>query len=121
MLRDVVTGEEREVDIVIEFQVAGHRITVGVECTAQARKSSVGWVERMRDTHQNYHHSCMSLVGSTGSGSHQRMVGFRQFAELFVASTMIGVHSFGFVAISCLDFFATNRRSQSEGNIMASA
>ena len=39
MLRDSVTGEEREVDIVIESDVAGERITIGVECNAQKRKS----------------------------------------------------------------------------------
>lgn len=44
MLRDRISGQEREVDIVIESEVAGHNIVISVECREQgeARTSHLG-------------------------------------------------------------------------------
>ena len=66
MLHDNVTEEEREVDIVIESEVAGHKITIGVECNAQTRKLCVEWVERMRGKHQNLPTDKLILVSQSG-------------------------------------------------------
>ena len=66
MLHDNVTEEEREVDILIESEVAGHKITIGVECNAQTRKSCVEWVERMRGKHQNLPTDKLILVSQSG-------------------------------------------------------
>ena len=66
MLLDNVTGQEREVDIVIESVVAGHKVTMGVECIATKRKSCVEWVERMRGKHQNLPTDKLILVSQSG-------------------------------------------------------
>ena len=66
MLRDKVTGQEREVDIVIESVVAGHKVTLGVECIAQKRRSCVEWVERMQGKHLNLSTDKLILVSQSG-------------------------------------------------------
>lgn len=45
MLVHRVTGEEREVDVVIRSEVAGHEIIISVEATAVGRKADTTWVE----------------------------------------------------------------------------
>lgn len=50
-LIDSDTGEEREVDVVIETITAGHKLIVAIEATAAGRKADVGWVEQMLKKH----------------------------------------------------------------------
>jgi Restriction endonuclease len=66
MLTDKATGEEREVDIVIESEVTRHKVTIGVECNAHKRKASVEWVERMQGKHQNLPTDKLVLVSLSG-------------------------------------------------------
>jgi hypothetical protein len=66
MLRDKETGAEREVDIVIESDIVGERITIGVECNAEARPASVEWVEQMRGKHQALPTDKVILVSRSG-------------------------------------------------------
>ena len=66
MLYDSAAEEVREVDIVIESEVAGHRITIGVECNAHTRKSCVEWVERMRGKHEHLPTDKLILVSQSG-------------------------------------------------------
>jgi hypothetical protein len=40
MLLDKVTGKLREVDLVIQSTVAGHAVTIGVECNAKMRNGT---------------------------------------------------------------------------------
>lgn len=66
LLRDVRTGEKREVDIVIETESAGYSVLIGLECTAAARKASVEWVERMWGKHADLPTDKLILVSRTG-------------------------------------------------------
>ena len=59
-------GQEREVDIVIESMLAGHTVTVGVECIAKKRRSCVEWVERVRAKHENLPTNKLILVSQSG-------------------------------------------------------
>ncbi|MFL6052419.1 MAG: hypothetical protein ACJ72W_05800, partial [Actinoallomurus sp.] len=45
MLIDRRTGEEREVDVLIEADVAGHTLRIGIECSDRKRPADVTWVE----------------------------------------------------------------------------
>jgi hypothetical protein len=47
MLTDKVTGQQREVDVLITADVAGQTILVQVEATSRGRKGTVSWVEEM--------------------------------------------------------------------------
>jgi hypothetical protein len=51
LLRDVATGTEREVDVVVSGHVAGHRVEIAIECRDRARRSDVTWVEEMHAKH----------------------------------------------------------------------
>jgi hypothetical protein len=65
-LRDLNTGELREVDIVIEREVAGHTTIVSVECNERARKQSVTWVDEMRGKHEWLPTHHLVLVAKSG-------------------------------------------------------
>ena len=65
-LIDRVTGELREVDIVIEWSDGVRDIVIGVECTATSRPASVEWVERMWGKHSSLPTDKLVLVSRSG-------------------------------------------------------
>lgn len=65
-LVDRLTGAKREVDIVIRHTVGNHRVTISVECTAEARPASVQWVDRLAGTHQSLPTDKLILVSAAG-------------------------------------------------------
>ncbi|MGE0190373.1 MAG: restriction endonuclease [Steroidobacteraceae bacterium] len=66
MLTNVRTGEEREVDIVIESKAAGINVVIGIECTATNKKVSSTWVEQMIGKHADLPISKTVLVSKSG-------------------------------------------------------
>lgn len=66
MLVDRITGAEREVDICIEQQVAGHNIMVSVECRDHKRRAGVAWVETMKAKHERLATNALVLVSRAG-------------------------------------------------------
>ena len=53
LLRDRITGQEREVDVCVEGIVGGTPVNVCLECRDTARKADVGWVEQMERLRMN--------------------------------------------------------------------
>ena len=53
LLKDILTGEEREVDTVIETKVSGHTITIGIECRDRDRRADVEWIDQLLGKYQN--------------------------------------------------------------------
>lgn len=47
MLKDIITGELREVDILVETATVGRKVSLGIECRDSKRRQSVQWVEEM--------------------------------------------------------------------------
>ena len=66
LLRDNITGAEREVDICIESVVAGHNVTISIECRDRGRKANVQWVEEMKAKHERLPTNALVLVSSSG-------------------------------------------------------
>jgi hypothetical protein len=66
MLTDLVSGEQREVDIYAEGTLAGHTVRIGIECRDQKRKQSLGWVEEMHSKHERLPTNLVILVSSSG-------------------------------------------------------
>lgn len=66
LLQDNITGADREVDICIESSVAGHCVTVSIECRDHSRKASVQWVEEMKSKHERLSTNALVLVSSSG-------------------------------------------------------
>jgi hypothetical protein len=50
---DAVTGQKREVDIVIETQEGAHQIIIGIECTDRSRPMDETWIEAIYGKHRN--------------------------------------------------------------------
>ncbi len=69
-LTNRVTGRKREVDILVEAEVGGHTMTIGIECKAGESKSSrpvdVEWVERMIQKHAHLPIHKTVLVAESG-------------------------------------------------------
>jgi len=65
-------GGEREVDVAISSEVAGHKVTVSVEATASRRPATVEWVERMVKKHESLPTSKLVLVSESGFTSTAR-------------------------------------------------
>ena len=72
MLIDKVTGKQREVDLVIQSTVAGHAVTIGVECNAKKRRASTQWIEEMHGKHQDLPTDKLILVSRAGFYSSAR-------------------------------------------------
>jgi hypothetical protein len=65
-LKERFADRTREVDIVIETEIAGHTVVVSVECTAGGRPETVEWVERMTGKHQSLTTNKLVLVSESG-------------------------------------------------------
>ncbi len=66
MLRDRVTGQEREVDVVITTEAAGHPVIVSVEASSTRRPATVEWVDRMTGKHAHLPTDKLVLVSEAG-------------------------------------------------------
>lgn len=53
MLKDRISGKERETDIAVECVVNGVAIIVAFECRCRARKPDLEWVEQMLKKHEH--------------------------------------------------------------------
>src|SRR5215208_4058954 len=50
---DQVTGEKREVDIVIETKSGVHPFIIGIECRDRKRPADAPWIEEIASKHQD--------------------------------------------------------------------
>jgi hypothetical protein len=66
LLRDRITGTEREVDICIESTISGHRVTISIECRDHKRPADVGWVEKMKAKHERLPTNALVLSSRSG-------------------------------------------------------
>ena len=66
MLMDLVTGKEREVDICIERDIAGHKVIISMECRDHRRPADIGWVEQMKAKHDRLPTNYLALVSKSG-------------------------------------------------------
>src|SRR5688572_13707857 len=72
MLIDRETGDEREVDICIETTLAGHPVTLSIECQDHKRITDVTWVEQMYSKHQRLATSTLILASRSGFSKRAR-------------------------------------------------
>lgn len=66
LLRDRITGQEREVDVCVEGIVGGTPVNVCLECRDTARKADVGWVEQMKAKHERLRMNALILASRSG-------------------------------------------------------
>ena len=66
MLRDKVTTEEREVDILITTQAANYNVVIGIEVVSWSRPAGTPWVEKMLAKHNNLEVNKLILISESG-------------------------------------------------------
>lgn len=66
MLIHRLTGEEREVDIVLKYKLGTHDVIVSIECTDIKRPASSTWVESMTKKHEFLPTSKLILWSASG-------------------------------------------------------
>jgi hypothetical protein len=66
LLRHRLTGESREVDVVIRADVGGHSVVVSLECIEHSRPADVTWVEQMKTKHDHLETHRLVLVSLSG-------------------------------------------------------
>lgn len=66
LLPHSITGDLREVDVVIRSQVGGYEVVVGIEATAAGRAADVGWVEQLVKKHEGLPTHKLILVAQEG-------------------------------------------------------
>jgi len=66
MLPNRETGEDNEVDILLESMVGSTPVCIAIECTATGRKASMEWVQRMYGKHQSLPVHVSVLVSKSG-------------------------------------------------------
>lgn len=91
VLADSLTGALVEVDVVVEQDLGGHAIIVGVECTAEARAATVEWVNEMHAKHATLptHHLVLVSRAGFSNGARRRAAGF-QIAAYTLAEAVEG-------------------------------
>lgn len=66
MLPDAITGELREVDVVVSGSVMGHEMRLCVECRDHGRPGDVTWIEQAVQKHSNLPTSKLVLWSRSG-------------------------------------------------------
>jgi hypothetical protein len=66
MLVDNVTGDSREVDVVVERGLDGDTTTWSIECTEKSRRQPISWIEEMRAKHEWMPTDVLTLVSKNG-------------------------------------------------------
>jgi hypothetical protein len=66
MLTNRLTGEQREVDVVLRAKVAGHETVIAVEATSGSSPVTAPWVESMVGRHANLPTDRLVLVSESG-------------------------------------------------------
>ncbi len=83
MLPHRVTGELREVDVVVRARVAGHEVLVAVEATAAGRRADARWVEGLVAKHNDLPASKLVLVSESGFTKQARRLADAKGAAAF--------------------------------------
>lgn len=66
MLVDRVSGERREVDILVTAIAGGYTVQLGIEVVSWSRPADTPWVEKMRAKHENLPIDKLILISKSG-------------------------------------------------------
>lgn len=66
ILTDRLTGQEREVDVVVEGTLGMNPVIVGIEATAIGRPATVEWVEQLIEKHRHLPTDRLVIVSENG-------------------------------------------------------
>lgn len=66
MVADKITGEQREVDVLISTNASGYEVSIAIEVVARGRKADTPWVESMHSKHSSLPTNKLILVAESG-------------------------------------------------------
>jgi len=66
ILKDRLTGDEREVDICIEFSQFGHNMVISIECIDKSRPADITWINTMKAKHEHLPTNYLVLISRAG-------------------------------------------------------
>lgn len=66
MLTDKISGEQREVDVLISTNASGYEVNIAIEVVARRRKADTPWVESMYSKHFSLPTNKLILVSESG-------------------------------------------------------
>ena len=66
MVTDKITGEPREVDVLITTNASGYEVKIAIEVVARGRKADTPWVESMHSKHSSLPTDKLILVAEKG-------------------------------------------------------
>jgi len=66
MVADKITGERREVDVLISTNASGYEVSIAIEVIARRRKADTLWVESMHSKHSSLPTNKLILVAESG-------------------------------------------------------
>jgi len=66
MVTDKITGEPREVDVLITTNASGYEVHIAIEVVARGRKADTPWVESMHSKHSSLPTDKLILVAEKG-------------------------------------------------------
>lgn len=66
LIPDIITGESREVDIVLSGTISDYPVSIGIEVSSKNRKADTTWVESMYGKHQSLPLDKLVLVSERG-------------------------------------------------------
>lgn len=74
MVADSRTGELREVDVLIEGTMAGHRVAIGMEVRDRALRATIQWIDEMRGKFDDLPIDKVVLISRSGftKGAHDK-------------------------------------------------
>jgi hypothetical protein len=90
MLVDRETGDEREVDVCIQAEVAGHSVTLSIECRDHKRQTDITWVEQMLSKHQRLPTNSLILASRSGFSKRARTLALLKGIDLLVYESVDG-------------------------------
>lgn len=112
MLSDRVTGEPREVDVLVVASTATYQVTLGIEVIAWGRPADTPWIEKMRAKHENLPTDKLILVSESGfTGPAKRKAEFYGIETLTIDEAckadwplIAALEETGVFAVSTIDF-----------------
>lgn len=91
LLRHHLTGDMREVDVVIRTQVGEHPITISIECMEHGRRAPVTWVEQMAKKHEHLPTNRLVLVSLSGFSQKARRLAAELDIEVYSPDEAVNV------------------------------
>lgn len=83
LMKDEVDGIEREIDVIIEAEVGGHPVVIGIECRDHRRPATVTWIDQIIGKYQHLPVSNVVVVSRSGFSKNARAKAAKHKIETF--------------------------------------